>query len=314
MAQGPFTKLPKPPRPSVIIEEMKRGDLRETSAWFDRIFMILSGLPGIAWSVVSKAGSNLTDIETRNHNNLQTIGEADLTSTDGTKRQHISNAQGKAWEDHRNASQDVHGIGVDNSVVGTGTEQTISNKKYGGDTDYSEFEDDGTLKFNGDATVWNDINKSLLPLTTGVSTPDIIAVNSDAMLKVRSFDGNVTTEELGESFEIVHASKEGTNIVPRIHWCPTTADAGNVKWQLRYMWVDRNGVFENAVTIFVTAAAGGVAWKEHRTSFPEISGTGKHIGSRFTFVLFRDPTDAAAFDFGVHYEIDTIGSRGVTAK
>lgn len=183
-------------------------------------------------------------------------------------------------------------------------------------------EPDGTLLFTGDATVWDDINKSLLPLTTGASVPDIIAVNGDSILKVRSFDGVTVTEELGESLEIIHNYMEGTNIVPHVHWCPTTSDAGNVKWQLRYMWIDREGVFESGATISVVAAAGGVAWKEQRTNFPEISGTGKHIGSRFIFILFRDPTDAAdtythdaaAFDFGIHYQIDTIGSRGVTAK
>jgi len=193
---------------------------------------------------------------------------------------------------------------------------------FGNNTDYSEFEADGTLVFRGAATSWNDINKSLLPLSTGANVPSIIAVNGATRLKVRAFNGIGTVNELGEGLEILHDYKEGTDIIPHIHWAATTTAAGNVKWNLAYMWVDRDGVFTTETVISVTVATSGVAWQEQRTNFPTISGAGKTIGSRFHFVLYRDPTDvadtytadAAAFDFGIHYERDTVGSRGVTDK
>lgn len=59
---GPFTRQIKPPR---------TGDLREIQRWQELVYKILSGTPGIEWSVLDKTGSNLTDIETRNHNDLQ---------------------------------------------------------------------------------------------------------------------------------------------------------------------------------------------------------------------------------------------------
>lgn len=176
---------------------------------------------------------------------------------------------------------------------------------------------------SGRGTYWNDINTSLAPPVTGPSAPAILAINGDVRLKCYTFSGsNPTPDELSGSFEILHDYKEGTNIVPHIHWAPTTAGVGNVKWQLRYMWVNRLGTFSGGATIDVTEAAGGVAWVEHRSSLPAITGTGKEIGSRFVFNLFRDATDAAdtytdaaaVFDFGLHYEKDTLGSRGVTPK
>lgn len=64
---GPFTRLSRPPRQTGNWDV----DAREMFKWFDRIWLILSGIPGIAWDIVSKAGSNITDIETRQHNDLE---------------------------------------------------------------------------------------------------------------------------------------------------------------------------------------------------------------------------------------------------
>lgn len=41
--------------------------------WMYRFWRRISASAGIAWSLVDKTGSNLTDIQTRNHNDLQNI-------------------------------------------------------------------------------------------------------------------------------------------------------------------------------------------------------------------------------------------------
>lgn len=186
---------------------------------------------------------------------------------------------------------------------------------------YSIFEDDGTLVMTGNATVYNDINMSVNVLNPGATAPGTWTIPGTALV-IRAFTGTAAEQSAHGSLEILHDYKEGTDIVPHLHWCPTTTGAGNVKWQLEYSWLNGGSTVTTSVTTSVTVAAPGVIGQEQRTSFPAISGVGKTIGSRFVFRLFRNPADAAdtygadagAFDIGIHYEIDTIGSRQITTK
>lgn len=330
---GPFTPLPRPPS--------QRGgaiDTFELSKWFDRIWLALSNTAAIAWASINFKGSSLSDIEARKHSQLQDIqgsGSLHVSATEGetltaldvagvgfVAKTSASSFESRFLSGTTGEIEVTNGDGTGDDPV-IGLPQLISGpRQIGTDPDYTEFEADGTPVFKGAATNWNDINKSLLPLSTGLNVPNIIAINGAVHLKVRAFNGVGTLNELGEGCEILHDYKEGSDIMPHLHWAATTSAAGNVKWQLAYMWINRNGTFTGEVVESVTVAASGVAWQEQRTNFPAISGTGKEIGSRFQFVLFRDPTDAAdtyaadaaAFDFGIHYERDTIGSRQITAK
>lgn len=331
--ENPQTTMPPVPREPLIGSNGRMSSQWER--WIQQIQRILSFSGGIAWAIVNKAASKLSDIETRTHAMLQSVlgwvNDADIAQV-----RHISNANGKKWEDHVDITDgnphgtDHHmldGLADDDHsqyllLAGRTGQRAVTPLVFGSETDNTTFEVDGTPLFNGAATNWNDINKSLLPLSTGANVPTIIAVNGATHIKVRAFNGIGTLNELGEGCEILHDYKEGTDIHPHLHWAATTSAVGNVKWQLAYMWVDRNGTFSGETVTSVTVATSGVAWQEQRTDFPVISGTGKHIGSRFQFVLFRDPSDvadtygadAAAFDFGIHFERDTIGSRQITAK
>jgi hypothetical protein len=97
--QGPFTKLPRPPQ--------NRGgniDPFELEKWFTRIWLILSGIPGITWDIIDKTGSKLSDLEFRTHIMLQNVFGADVTNTDKVIEdtdhvKHVSDAQAKYWQD-----------------------------------------------------------------------------------------------------------------------------------------------------------------------------------------------------------------------
>jgi hypothetical protein len=215
------------------------------------------------------------------------------------------------------------GLGVGTATPDR-TAQVVGTAMFGEDTtNFSEFESDGTLKFNGNATVWRDDNIAGVALGVGATPPDLIQLNSGTIY-VRAFDGATITEQLFGAAEINHDYKEESNLQFHIHWSPTTNNAGDVKWQLTYQWIEVDGSFSGAeTTISVTQAAGGTAWSANKVLFPDISGTGHAIGSQLVFRLFRDPTDAAdtygddaaiTGTFGFHYEIDTIGSRQITTK
>ena len=187
--------------------------------------------------------------------------------------------------------------------------------------DYTETEQDGTPVFRGNASNWNDINLSINSLAPGATAPGNFSIPGTS-LQIKAFTGTGVTQSAHGSLEILHDYKEGTDIVPHIHWCPTTTGLGDVKWQLEYSWLNGGSTVTTSTTITVTVAASGTVAHEQRTNFPAISGTGKLIGSRFVFRVFRDAADGAdtyaadagAFDFGVHYERDTIGSRQITTK
>jgi hypothetical protein len=211
--------------------------------------------------------------------------------------------------------------GVTGALVGTTDNQTISNKKYGGATNYSEFETDGTLVAHGNATTWNDINISLVPPAGVTAAPAVIAVNGDAWLSCYAFSGtNPTPDVVHSGLEILHDYKEGSDIQFHVHWAPINNGIGAVKWHLRYAWFNHLGI-PSGVSAFVISDTSGVPWKE-QTSTITISGTGKTMGSRFLFALIRDPADVddtyafnvATFDMGIHYERDTLGSRQITTK
>jgi hypothetical protein len=184
--------------------------------------------------------------------------------------------------------------------------------------------EDANYNFNflADDVEWNDINLPAAGLGQGASAPDLEAFLGTGSLKLLAFDGNATTEQVYGSSEILHDWKQGTDIEFHIHWSPTTNDTGNVKWQLEYSWCNINGTFDNPTTTSVVVAAGGTAWVHKVTAFPAISATGKNIGSALVFRFFRNPTDAAdtytkdatLIQLGIHYQIDSIGSKEKYSK
>jgi len=81
---------------------------REWFVWFNQMHARLSDLGQILWAQLDFTGSKLADIATRNHSDLQSIGQADDTSTDIVKDKHVSNAMMKAIPDHTGATT-AHG-------------------------------------------------------------------------------------------------------------------------------------------------------------------------------------------------------------
>lgn len=95
--KGPFTRLPQPPRDRNGISPF------ELAKWFDKIYLILAGIPGISWDVIDKAGSKLSDLETRWHSMLQNVYGADVTNSgqvieDVDHVKHVSDAQSEVWQ------------------------------------------------------------------------------------------------------------------------------------------------------------------------------------------------------------------------
>lgn len=203
-----------------------------------------------------------------------------------------------------------------------GTILRATQARFGTETDYTEFMADGTMRFIGEASVWNDINITLIPPQGGAAAPGIVAFNGDTNLDCYAFSGtNPTPDEIHSSMEILHGYEEGSDIHFHLHTYPTDAGTGDVKLSLRYTWFNRGTVPPAAQTIPLVRTMPGVAWQE--TTFVwVIPGAGKMMGSRFLFSIFRDATDVqdtyaqnlAFSDVGIHYDIDQVGSREILSK
>ncbi len=203
----------------------------------------------------------------------------------------------------------------------------------GGTTDYSKFEADGTLEFNGAATVWADENIGAALLSKpAASQPD-----EDNFLDEGGGDTGVTTlafatgEKASGSLEIPHSYKNGSNFTFHVHWQGILAPAGgtdNVQWRLTYT-VARSGATLDAATIVDSAdTAIDAQYEFNQTDVTEIDGSTK--GSNGGNVLIEDQLlftlervaataddyagDALVATIGIHYEQDTVGSRAILTK
>ena len=87
---------------------------REFDRWSFELWRRLNdtSLLAFSWDSLSKAGSKLTDIETRNHSMLQNVEGFDPTDSSSVKNKHVSNADTMRWEAAANSVSGVSGTGT----------------------------------------------------------------------------------------------------------------------------------------------------------------------------------------------------------
>jgi hypothetical protein len=200
----------------------------------------------------------------------------------------------------------------------------IGDSSGGAPTNYSKFESDGTLEFNGNATVWNDANMGAGMLQLPVaSQPDeanfVDEGGADTDISTWAF---AVGEKVSGSIEIPHDYKEGSDITFHVHWQGIAAPTGtdNVKWSLDYTVAQMEATLDAATNITVETAY-DTQYEFKISSFSAITGTNFNIGDQFLFTLERVVAagdayngDALVATVGIHYECDTAGSRQITSK
>lgn len=216
-------------------------------------------------------------------------------------------------------------LGIDDYDKAFVTNQVSGGSVYiGTSANNTEIEADGTLKFNGNATVWEDLQ---MPATAagaqGGKVPDWADFRGG--IKTWAFANNNASseDELYFTVQIPHAWKEGSAIEPHIHVSPETAPGADqaVVWKLEYVWANYTSAFPASSTT-LTATTTVTGSDDHRhliTSFGSITpdaNTNK-ISSVLVCRLYRNSSDAAdtytgriflvSLDF--HFEKDTEGSR-----
>jgi hypothetical protein len=191
----------------------------------------------------------------------------------------------------------------------------------GGATDFTEIETDGTLEFNGAATVWDDVNIGGVVLGGPPAThPDIVLIQDSTGTSTGVYGLAFAIGENGSGFiEVPHAAKVGANVQVHIHWTGNAAPTGTdyVRWSLTYFFVGEGETIPAGTTIEVETAY-DTQYKRVTSNFAAFAADPMdQLGftvSRITATGDAYAGDAIALTIGVHYEIDTVGSRQITTK
>ncbi len=173
-------------------------------------------------------------------------------------------------------------------------------------------------------TVYKDINMGAAQLSRPSSSqPDI-----DEFVDEAGADTGVETyafapgEKVSGSFEMQHDYKEGTDITFHVHFQGITAPTGTdkVKWQLIYTMAQMDATLDAPTTIDVECDF-DTQYEFLICNFTAITGTNFNIGDQLLFQLSRVAAtadeyggDALIATAGIHYEVDTLGSRQIGTK
>jgi hypothetical protein len=199
---------------------------------------------------------------------------------------------------------------------------------FGTAPDFSEFEPDGTLKFNGAATVVLDEFGELLGKRLESPSSRIVENIAEGSL---TFKNNAALADyVNINTQINHDWQLGSNLRPHVHWWQVSANTPN--WLMEFRW-QRNGEAKNtvwtrvawAVNVF-TYTAGDL---NQITGFPSITPpAGYGLSDIVQQRLFRDNANASglfagadpeasdvdATSFDIHKDVDTVGSRTPFSK
>ena len=168
-----------------------------------------------------------------------------------------------------------------------------------------------------------NISGSLLAKPTS-SNPDIVNFvdknGADTTIPTYAFG---VDEYVSGGFELQHDYKEGTDLVFHVHFQIIAAPSGtdNVQWRLDYILLRGGVVLEPKVTIDSPDTAVTTQYSSYRSDFTAITGTTFKIGDQFMFNLWRVAATGDAFagdaliqTAGIHYAVNTLGSRLIGTK
>jgi hypothetical protein len=213
------------------------------------------------------------------------------------------------------------------NVDGNGTFKGINQFGNIGGGNYSEFEADGTLEFNGDATVFRD---ELIDASRIVTTGSNITLDSAEI----TIDLGVSCTPVNDwayyNIQFNHDRKNGVNIYPHVHWFQTGNNVPN--FLIQYRWQKNGSPKETSWTNYkmgtnlFTYTSGTLNQITYGAGITPPSGD--DVSDILQVKFTRDTNNDTGIFSGtdsyssvvkvmyvdVHIEMDTVGSRSEYAK
>lgn len=168
-----------------------------------------------------------------------------------------------------------------------------------------------------DTPIYDDIIISASSLRGGTTAPAFIEFISP--IWALAFVDTQTDTVYG-SFELPHSYKEGTALEVHLHWSPSNNDTGECGWKFEYAIAGMGTeAFTKKTALILSQPASGIPFDHMYASLGEIAAAGRKIGDVIAFELSRPTGDGftgSAFlhSIGVHYQVDTLGSRQMSVK
>lgn len=200
---------------------------------------------------------------------------------------------------------------------------THLNAYFGSLTDRTIFEADGTLKAEGNATYWEDIDFPIIIRTTGANQPVMTTIQGNLTMPLFIVNDFASLE----SKEFVHKWKEASPVTWHLHLYTNGTDATDryIKFEIEYFWTNFNGtlsgsntVVSNEIMIPANTPAKTHLIKDVATFTPTGGKIGGHVKARIRRIAASGAAPTAAGVFcemvQLHIECDTLGSRGIIAK
>ena len=339
---NPQTSMPPVPREPII--DSKGQMSNQWQRWISQLQRVLSFAGGIAWSIIDKTGSTLTDIKIRPHSMLQDV-LAWATDTDTAKVRHISNADGKTWQDHVEVTNGnphgtdhdmLDGLADDDHsqyllLAGRTGQRAVAPLILGTITDNTTIEATGFTVATGAARAYEDIQFNMTPKATGVGHPSLVTWNTD----FEEYAYAINDHANGSSQEAPHWWAEGTPVNFHIHWSTGSGNYINgdkVQWQLHVSAANLAtsqpftafpaSIVLTGETAFTTTVA---PFSHVLTPFStyNLPASWSKIGAQIKLKLTRiaktaggtDPgTPPFCLQVGCHALADTNGSRSIGTK
>ena len=301
--------------------------------WYRQLRNYVSTSGSVPWYIINFAGSNITDIAARDHNQLQ-----GLQGGTAGEQYHLTAAQYSALAagPHNNLTG-LQGGSSGQYYHLTNTNYTeVVNKEFPtlkvGDVsggNYTSLDATGFITFNGTTTVWDDLRVEPNIKGTGTNDPTFTKWFDNGAgsrgVFLYNFTDAITASEKEVFFQVqLPHSWKGTTIYPHVHWIPLAAGVGQRPvWGLEYNWADIGQVFGNTTIAYTTGLIPNdtnlVKYKHYISSFAGITPTTNQdeISAILMCRLFRysgNASDTYTNTCGLlyvdfHYEIDTLGSR-----
>ena len=214
----------------------------------------------------------------------------------------------------------------DLTVMPTTTRITSEGGTFGDQNagNYTIFEDDGTMRMEGDATVWEDLQ---FPIETG-KVPTSGYPDWEPFTAKTSAYGFAVDEKIDcQANELPHSWKLGTTVHPHLHITTKAANSTGgdrfAKFTIDIAYAKTGGTWtETPRTAELTIPNGTAALQLFYLDMGDLALTGYTIGTeikpRVKRIAATGGTEYSGNIFitqlGMHYERDALGSRTETTK